>query len=153
VNGYTCSPAEIARDIEFCECQFVTIVIDIVHDSAISVRRHVCHPLEQALSKPVVSVFLIMLPSTMDRKLRSTRIGAAVRCCSVSQKESRPPRVTVSGLDVEAPSGRWTLRRINGKHAVQSLKLSEFFGLYVPVAVRRSSAGISGSTRNSRCLP
>src|SRR3984893_9027269 len=49
VNGYTCSPAEIAREIEFCECQFVTIVIDIVHDSAISVRRHVCHPPEQAL--------------------------------------------------------------------------------------------------------
>src|ERR1700730_466202 len=41
--------AEIAREIEFCECQFVTIVIDIVHDSAISVRRHVCHPPEQAL--------------------------------------------------------------------------------------------------------
>jgi hypothetical protein len=31
--------AEIAREIEFCECQFVTIVIDIVHDRAISVRR------------------------------------------------------------------------------------------------------------------
>jgi hypothetical protein len=29
----------IAREIELCECQFVTIVIDIVHDRAISVRR------------------------------------------------------------------------------------------------------------------
>jgi hypothetical protein len=29
----------IAREIELCECQFVTIVIDIVHNSAISVRR------------------------------------------------------------------------------------------------------------------
>ena len=51
-------------------------------------------------------------------------------------KESRPPRVTVSGLDAEAPSGQWTLRRINDQHAVQSLKLQESFGLYVPVAVR-----------------
>src|SRR5258708_7009094 len=31
--------AMIAREIELCECQFVTIVIDIVHNSAISVRR------------------------------------------------------------------------------------------------------------------
>jgi hypothetical protein len=31
--------AVIAREIELCECQFVTIVIDIVHNSAISVRR------------------------------------------------------------------------------------------------------------------
>jgi hypothetical protein len=30
--------AVIAREIELCECQFVTIVIDIVHNSAISVR-------------------------------------------------------------------------------------------------------------------
>jgi hypothetical protein len=32
---------EIAREIEFCECQFVTIVIDIIHDRAISVARTV----------------------------------------------------------------------------------------------------------------
>jgi hypothetical protein len=31
--------AMIAREIELCECQFVTIVIDIVHNSAISDRR------------------------------------------------------------------------------------------------------------------
>jgi hypothetical protein len=31
--------AEIAHEVELCECQFVTIVIDIVHDTAISVRR------------------------------------------------------------------------------------------------------------------
>ena len=30
---------KIAREIELCECLFVTIVIDIVHDRAISVRR------------------------------------------------------------------------------------------------------------------
>jgi hypothetical protein len=30
---------EIAHDVELRECQFVTIVIDIVHDTAISVRR------------------------------------------------------------------------------------------------------------------
>ena len=29
----------IARETELCECQFVTIVIDIVHNSAISDRR------------------------------------------------------------------------------------------------------------------
>ena len=31
--------AEIAHEVELCECQFVTIVIDIVHDTAISARR------------------------------------------------------------------------------------------------------------------
>ena len=31
--------AMIAREIELCECEFVTIVIDIVHKSAISDRR------------------------------------------------------------------------------------------------------------------
>jgi hypothetical protein len=68
------------RGIEFCECQFVTIVIDIVHDRAGDLRPKAC------LSSAVVSVFLIMLSSPMDRKRRSTRIGAAVKRPSVSQK-------------------------------------------------------------------
>jgi hypothetical protein len=72
------------RGIGFCECQFVTIVIDIVHDRAGDLRpKHVGHP---PLSKLVVSVFLIMLPSPTDRKRRSTPIGAAVKRSSVSQK-------------------------------------------------------------------
>jgi hypothetical protein len=31
--------AEIAHEVELCECQFVTIIIDIVHDATICVRR------------------------------------------------------------------------------------------------------------------
>jgi hypothetical protein len=68
------------RGIEFCECQFVTIVIDIVHDRAGDLRPKAC------LSSAVVSVFLIMLSFPMDRKRRSTPIGAAVKRRSASQK-------------------------------------------------------------------
>jgi hypothetical protein len=32
--------AEIAHEVELRECQLVTIVIDIVHDAAISIRRN-----------------------------------------------------------------------------------------------------------------
>jgi hypothetical protein len=73
--------------------------------------------IEQASSKPVVSVFLIMSPILDRAKIPFNANRRGDETPFDFAEGARPPRATVSGLDVEAPSGRWTLRRINDQHA------------------------------------
>jgi hypothetical protein len=62
----------IAREIELCECRFVTIVIDIVHDGAISFPA-VRFPLDVLGAFPVAATAAVGAKRPLKSNSRSWR--------------------------------------------------------------------------------